>query len=284
MTLQADRSVRASVISKEQIAAFREDGAVLIKGLLDDRWLAQMAGVAERAREASDAEHAGMADEVDRSTLVIDDLFMADPEMRHFLEHSPVAGLAGVAMQSRFVRIYEDLLLYKSAVSMPTSWHQDEPQWPVTGPQLSSVWFSLEATTPETGSLQFVAGSHKGPLYIPYLPPDRQDDLEADMHFFTGGAMPDIDADPKRYQVIRFATEPGDAILFHPRTVHAAFGNHSARPRRTFTIRFMGEKVRWLPKKTAYHDWLRAIDLPEGSEPDHDRFPIFWREHSAIAS
>ena len=141
---------------------------------------------------------------------------------------------------------------------------------------MTSLWISLEATTPDTGSLRFIAGTHRGPLYVPYVPDWQQENLRQDMPFFTGGALPDVEADPARFPVRTFATEPGDVILFHPRTIHAAIGSNADRPRRTFSIRFLGDDIRWQPKASVFHDWLRDIDLPAGAPLNHERFPQFW--------
>ena len=268
------------LITEQEIATFRAQGAVLLKRLVSEDWLALMRQVAaEELAHGPDPADANYYDDGEEagSAAVIDDIFMTNPKMWRFLTESPLAQVAAAAMGSPMARIYEDLLLYRAPVkSSPTPWHQDEPQWPVSGSHLSSIWFTLEPTTPSTGGLQFVAGSHPGPLYIPYMPAGRQDDLQTDMHYYTGGKLPDIEADPQRFPVHAFSTEPGDAILFHPRAVHAAWGNHPTRPRHSFTIRFLGQDVRWLPKASVYHDWLKAIDLPEGAPVEHERFPQLW--------
>ena len=91
------------------------------------------------------------------------------------------------------------------------------------------------------------------------------------------GPLPDVNADPDRYRVLTIEAEPGDAIIFHPRALHTAYGASPSHPRRTFTIRFMGDDVRWTPKGTYYHAWMRDNGLQEGDEPDHPRFPIIWQ-------
>lgn len=270
--------VTTRILSNEQITTFQSEGAVLVPGLLSNSWLSIMSEVAEEAKAAAadNANYYGDQGEDEQSTLVADDIFMTNPKMRRFLEDSPIAQVAAEGMGSTRAQIYEDLLLYKASTSSPSPWHQDEPQWPVIGAHMSSIWFSIEATSPETGALQFVAGSHKGPLYIPYVPSDREADRDADMQFFTGGALPDVAADTARFPIRSFSTAPGDVILFHPRTIHAAFGNAQGRPRRTFTVRFLGDDVRWQPKRSVYHDWLKTIDLPAGAPVEHERFPQFW--------
>jgi ectoine hydroxylase-related dioxygenase (phytanoyl-CoA dioxygenase family) len=200
-----------------------------------------------------------------------------------FLRQSPLARCAAEVLGSERVRIFEDLLIYKSAGSeQPTPWHQDEPQWPLTGLQMGSGWFCLDPVDAQSGALRFVRASHRGPLYEPFAPPDRQSDLQADGRFFTGGRLPDIAADPASYSIASFDVEPGDVVFFHPRSLHSAIGSAPTFPRRTFSVRFLGDDVRWLPKRSVFHDWLRHIALLEGDRIDGDRFPVLWeRERSA---
>jgi ectoine hydroxylase-related dioxygenase (phytanoyl-CoA dioxygenase family) len=197
--------------------------------------------------------------------------------MRRFLFQSPIAAAAAQVLQSSKVQIYEDLLIFKAAGDAPpTPWHQDEPQWPLQGRQMCSVWLCLESVKLSTGALRFVTGSHRGPLYVPYVPAAQREQLAHDMHHFTGGPLPDVDADPKLFPVVSFDTEPGDVVIFHPRVVHAAFGGDPTRPRRTFSIRFLGDDVRWLTKKSVFHSWQSQITLADGDAVYGDRFPQVW--------
>jgi ectoine hydroxylase-related dioxygenase (phytanoyl-CoA dioxygenase family) len=196
---------------------------------------------------------------------------------RRFISAPPLAAAAAAVIAATKVNLYEDLLIYKAAgTSGPTPWHQDEPQWPVTGTQMASIWLCLEAVTPETGALRFVAGSHRGPLSEPYAPAAQRAGVEADRAYFTGGRLPDIDSAPERFPVISFATEPGDVIAFHPRIVHGAYGNATDRPRRTFSIRFLGDDVRWQSKASVVLPWLAEIGLGNGETISGERFPQVW--------
>ncbi len=269
----------ASPITDAQVAEFQENGAVKVPGMLNANWLAALNSIVEEMKEkATDFSgiYEGTMGNGKRTTVVKDDVWQDSPVMFDFLNRSPLAQVLANAMRSQTARIYEDLMIYKeSTETMNTPWHQDEPQWPVTGKQISSAWLSLDETTPETGALRIVAGSHKGPLYIPYVPDALRPQLEEDMHFFTGGRLPKID-DQSGHKIISFSTLPGDVILFHPRALHAAYGTSSARPRRTFSIRMLGDDVRWQPKASVVYDWLRNTPLRQGDPVTGERFPLFW--------
>lgn len=275
-------------LTGEQVEAFQQQGATVVRGLVSPYWIEELRSVyAELAETAYDlTDYYGEQEPVaapPRSSLLKDDNWMHHATIRRFLFESPIAEAAARVMRSHTARIYEDLLIARAAgTDLSTPWHQDEPQWPVSGRQLSSVWLSLETATRDTGALRFVAGSHRGPLYIPYVPEAQRHLLEPDMPCFTGGPVPDVDAEPDRFPVVCFDTEPGDAIIFHPRALHGAFGSDPRRPRRTFSIRFLGDDVRWLPKSSVFLDWLKDISLREGDPISGERFPEIWSDHTKI--
>lgn len=280
----------SSPVSEREIAEFQQHGATVVRQLISPGWIEQLRSVFDAlADEAADNtdyySDAAPSTAPKRSSLVKDDVWMHHPVIRRFLFESPIAQAAAEVMGSKTARIYEDLLIYKAAgTGTPTPWHQDEPQWPLTGRQISSIWLSLETVTRDTGALRFVSGSHQGPLYIPYVPDALRHRVEADMHHFTGGPVPAVDADPERFPVRCFDTEPGDAIIFHPRALHAALGTDAARPRRTFSIRFLGDDVRWEPKASVFHDWLEEITLQKGDRISGERFPEIWPVDAGAAA
>ena len=159
-------------------------------------------------------------------------------------------------MRSDTVRLFEDLFLFTDAGAEGASWHRDSPHWPIRGHQLCSIWFSLEPVTVGTGALQFVAGSHFDGESVA-----------------SEGLAPEFDAVWQRREIVGFDTEPGDAVVFHPRLLHSAHGCQVDEPRRTFTIRFAGDDVRWRPRRAYHHAWMEHSGLEKGEPLDHPWFP-----------
>jgi ectoine hydroxylase-related dioxygenase (phytanoyl-CoA dioxygenase family) len=271
----------------EHSQALARDGAVCLRGLLDQRWLHELSVmfVKLKAQGTDLSSYYGDADSGapgagQGQTVICDDCWRLNPVFLGFLQQSPLAAAAAALMQSERIRLYEDLLIFKSpGAEQPTPWHQDEPQWPLSGRQMVSGWFCLDPVTRTTGALRFALGTHRGPMYRPAVPPERAADVEADVHHFEGGTLPDVDADAARFQVASFDAYPGDVVFFHPRLLHAALGSAPAHPRRTFSVRFLGDDVRWLPKKSVFHTWLKDIPLRPGDVIDDERFPQLWPTH-----
>lgn len=287
MAVQAITPEAASrrYISDAEIAAFQRDGAVCLRDFLAPHWIETLGTAFDALKEAGhdltgyydEPGQVAPADRQPRSTVVRDDNWIVSPEMHRFLFESGIAEAAAGAMQSAHAQIYEDLLIYKEPhPDQQTPWHQDEPQWPLSGHQISSVWLCLEPVTAATGALRFVAGTHRGPLHIPHVPAAQQALLAQDMHLFDGGPLPEISPDDAQGRVIVWDTQPGDIVVFHPRIIHGAFGSDPVRPRRTFSIRFLGDDVRWLTKASVFFGWLENNPMQDGDRFAGPRFPQIW--------
>ena len=248
------------------VETFEKDGAVAVPGLFDLEWIRLLRDAMPEILQRSydPAERMGVTP---GRTIQCDGMWRDSEVFRRFLFESPIGDVAAAVTRSRTVRLYEDLLLYRDAgADGSSSWHRDATYWPLTGRQLSSVWFSLEPVTRDTGGMRFVAGSHLDPDEVATAP------------------QPDIDADPEQYPVISIEAEPGDAIVFHPRILHTAYGSAPDRPRRTFTIRFTGDDIRWRPRRAWFHPWMSDCGLQKGDALDHPGFPVVRGDTVAAAA
>ena len=158
------------LIDDAMIDAFERDGAVAVRGLFDERWIELLRdSVDDLVSRAYDPRaRMGQVSDDKPETRTADDMWRESDAFRRFLFESPIGEAAATVSRSQRVRLFEDLMIYQESwAKAATSWHQDEPGWPIGGRQLSSVWFSLEAVTADTGAMRFVTGSHRGPMYDP---------------------------------------------------------------------------------------------------------------------
>lgn len=253
------------MVDSSLIEVFETDGAVGVRGVIDMEWIESLrAAMPEMLRRTYDpAERMGGAG----GRVIQSDGMWRDCEaFRRFLFDSPIGEIAASMMRSSTARLYEDLLLYKEAgAEGSSSWHRDATYWPLRGDQLSSVWFALEPVTVDTGAMRFVAGSHLDPDEVATAP------------------VPEVDADPDRYRVVVIEAEPGDAVVFHPRILHTAYGSAPDRSRRTFTVRFMGDDIRWRPRGAYFHAWMSECGFERGDELDHPGFPVVWSDPGPVS-
>jgi ectoine hydroxylase-related dioxygenase (phytanoyl-CoA dioxygenase family) len=254
------------MIDRTLIDEFETDGAVAIRGLLGEELVQSLRDAMPEILEKTYDPTERMTGEQGNKVLSRDGIWRDCEPFARFLFHSPVGGVAATFMHSNAARLYEDLLLYKEAgANGAAGWHRDAPLWPLSGRQMSSIWFSLETVTGDTGAMKFVAGSHLD-----------GDDLVQPASIGIG------ESDLQDRRIITFEADPGDVVVFHPRALHTAYGSAPDRPRRTFTLRFMGDDVRWRPRRSMFHGWMRACGLQKGDVLDHPWFPVVGKSELAV--
>lgn len=245
-------------------STFDRDGAVFLPGLLDREWIDALRAATPEILGAAYDPAERMGGERSNRIRQRDGMWRDHEVFARFLFGSPVGPTAAELMGSSTARLYEDLLIHaepSAPSSQPaperSSWHRDAPYWPLRGTQLASIWFSLEAVTADTGAMRFVVGSHRDPDEI-----------------VTHSASDAELADRPKLVV---EAEPGDAVAFHPRALHMAYGSAPDRPRRTLTLRFTGDDVVWRPRREMFHPWMADCGLEMGAPLDHPWFPVVGR-------
>jgi ectoine hydroxylase-related dioxygenase (phytanoyl-CoA dioxygenase family) len=208
--------------------AYREDGAVLIKGCLGPDQLAQCRAAYDWAI-ANPGPHAskmyagtGQRSHVDncnpQAKPRLDDLVASLPLGRTFAE------LWGSEHAWYFA---EEVFLKEGGVGARTLWHQDTSYLPWAGQQGDGAW--------------------------PRLP-----DVEAQRR-----------ANPAAYDILSWATEPGDVLMLHPASLHGGAPVDAAFPdRHTLVLRFFGDDATFSP-------------LPDESRSGYARNGVLFRKEMA---
>jgi len=68
----------------------------------------------------------------------------------------------------------------------------------------------------------------------------------------------------------------GDAILFNFKVLHSSPGNSENIPRRAFSMRFIGDDVKYIDRGGETSPPFKGIDLRIGSKMREDWFPVVW--------
>jgi ectoine hydroxylase-related dioxygenase (phytanoyl-CoA dioxygenase family) len=224
--------------------AYREDGVVVLRGVLDVRAMADALAeyewsLAHPGPGASRIKQHGEA-------LFYQDLYNPGcaEAYRPMLERSPLTRLIADIWQTPDVWfMYEQVFLKEGGESRRTPWHQDSSYLAVDGDDLAVAWISFDAV-PKKDSLEFVRGSHRGTLYN-----GSSFELGNDTApLFAAEALPrlpDIETDRGRHDIVSFGVEPGDVVLFHPRMLHGGAPTHPGGRRRTLTLRYFGCDCRY---------------------------------------
>lgn len=268
-----------AALSSESVKAFRRDGAAPLRGIVSESDVEALRGGVDSllARPSPRAKIATAAGDPGR---FFEDFcnWRETPEFRRFIEDGPLAAAAAQLMGARQVRFYHDHVLVKDGGTVtPTPWHQDQPYYNIDGRQTVSFWIPLDAVSRET-TLEFLAGSHRGPWLMPRSFADRE------ARWFPEGALadlPDIEGDRAAFPILGWALEPGDAVAFHMLTLHAASGSPTRR--RVFSARFMGEDVTHAPRPWATSPEFPGLaeTLPAGAPMAHALFPVVFAADQA---
>jgi ectoine hydroxylase-related dioxygenase (phytanoyl-CoA dioxygenase family) len=254
-------------------AAFRRDGACVVRGLLDDAQVALLAqGVEENLAAPSERAIEGGGGESGSGRFFEDFRnWTRIAPYEEVIRGSRIGEVAAQLMDSRTARCHHDHLLVKEpGTTLRTPWHQDQPFYNVDGFDTVSLWIPLDPV-PRESTLEFVAGSHASRTW--YMPRSFFDDRAL---VFDDGAfeeVPDVEADRAAHTILGWALEPGDAVAFNMLTLHAAAGSRNRR--RAFSVRLVGDDVRFAARPHATSPAFPELEgvLAHGDELDHPLFP-----------
>jgi ectoine hydroxylase-related dioxygenase (phytanoyl-CoA dioxygenase family) len=259
-------------VTAADVDAFARDGAICLRAAFPPKWVDRMRAAVDRISSVP-GPYSRQAVAPDGTGRFHNDMFMwtRDEDFRAFVFESPAAEIAGTVMGASRVNLFYDHLLVKQPLAAePTPWHHDLPYWPVAGDQVCSVWLALDAATPATGAVEYVAGSHRWgrrfepETFIPGRPFDDQG-LEP---------VPDIDADRSAYRILSWDVEPGDCLVHHALTVHGAPGNSTAdRTRRGLSTRWTGDDATYDPHPGTFR-LVEDPGLVPGAPMDCTLFPL----------
>lgn len=166
---------------------------------------------------------------------------------RAMLEASPIPAMCARLWGSDTVWfMYEQVFLKEGGETRRTPWHQDASYLPLGGQDTAVAWITFDPVS-AADSLEFIPGSHRGPLYNgsrfelgdDTAPLYAQSDMPR---------LPDIEAARERWEIVSWPVTPGDLIVFDLATLHGGAATHPGQRRRTLTLRFFGERSVYAPK------------------------------------
>ena len=265
-------------IDSQTIDSYQQHGVVLLKGVFRP-WIESLAaGVAELMANPSEYGHARTVVPKDGSAPFFQDYcnWSRIPDFERFVLHSPAAEIAAALMQSKTATFFHEHTLVKPpGGSTVTPWHHDQPYYCVEGQQNVSFWIPLDPVA-EAISLRCIRGSHRwGDEFSPTR--FNGSKLYAHSRFKE---LPDIDAHQDDYDIVSWALEPGDAVAFHYRTLHGARGNTTARARRVFSARWVGDDATFADRGGVTSPPFPELTLKDGEALVSPLFPRVWPRES----
>lgn len=297
-------------VTETHMAAYKEQGVVCLRQMFDMDWIQRLLAAWERVQvqltqvgeaqllpsvytktdplleaemRASAARRSAMDGNPSKSKMnSAKYMHKWDPDFKAFALESPAGALVGEVLQANHVRFFWDQMFEKRAGGdLDTYWHTDQASWPTRGEQLPSLWMPLTPVS-EDQSLEYIAGSHAdrseywGRAWnaqnldkLGQRPLDRLEFID----FEKRRSEPDL-------KFLKWAMEPGDVMIFHPRLYHGGGPNRNPhRERIALSTRWFGDDVVWNPRPGDVnvpglpHDRMRVGEAPN----DDNLFPIVWQ-------
>ncbi len=257
-------------ITEDEIRCYEEDGVVHLKGFFDTAWIEMLRDKVECVKANPGRLSHDLSKGSDSGEFFTDTfMWHQNDGFRDFIYESPAAAVVAQILRSAKINIVFDQFLIKEPnTDEPTVWHHDLTYWPIRGDQVCTLWLALDDVTEETGSMEFVKGSHRwGQRFHPvaFVDPKKYKTEEP--------AVPDIDAMRDELDFTRFDYATGDCTIHHGLLVHAAGGNKSYdRRRRAYVTRWAGSDVVYDPRPNI-QEMLWDPGMAPGAPLDSDLWP-----------
>lgn len=245
---------------------YQEDGFCICPGPLIPQ------DVVERAIAGMDAIRAGQYDtgipprpsrwnpgDDPNALCKIEKPQIASRAIMELVSHPALGEKAAEITGATAVQVWWVQLLYKPP-SLPgqqprtnIGWHQDYNYWGAweENSELFTAWVALSDVTPDTGPMNFVAGSHRWGL-----------STESDFQSQEYDALRETirNAHGKEWREVPAILPPGGASFHQKLTFHGSGPNLSSLPRRSFAVHMRTENSR--PKEDLRQGLTAFIDDP----------------------
>ena len=258
-------------LSSEEIDSYKNQGAIVIKNVFSP-WIDLLrTGFEKVLKEPGPHARENVKNEEGR--------FFEDycnwqriTEFKKFADESLAAQIVAEATGSKSIQLFHEHIFVKDPGTVKkTPWHQDMPYYCVDGNDTGSFWIPLDPITKDN-SLQILLGSHKLPKLVrPTKWSNNQPWYSNDDNFMD---MPDITTMGKN--ILKPEMSLGDAILFNFKVLHSSPGNSENIPRKAFSMRFIGDDVKYVDRGGETSPPFKNIDLKIGSKMREDWFPVVW--------
>ena len=153
-----------------------------------------------------------------------------EPAFRKFAESPEILDMVGQLIGPDIALWNMSFFAKPAHGGKRTPWHQDGEYWPIRPLATCTVWLAVDEATPENGCLKFIRGSHK----------DQR--LKAHSRTDATDVTLNQELDPAAYderEAVDLVLEAGQLSLHDVYLLHGSEANHSDKPRRGMTMRFM---------------------------------------------
>jgi 2-oxoglutarate-dependent dioxygenase len=247
--------MQALTLSEGEIKFYKEEGYLMIPGLLSD--------------EAANTLRGEVMDIMETIGLSVSKLkqtseYREGSALDRYVNSANLLNVAAQLMGGPG-SLYMPFTAVKSSGGGRFNFHQDNQYTRLDGPAIN-LWTALTPMSPENGCLRVIPRSHlNGTL-------SSQESEDRDGHR-------KIEWEPSDFLPVRML--PGDCIAFSRLTVHGSGPNNTPDPRVAYAVQFHRNDVKWLDREnnnvwkllTDHPRWnnkpVREISVPKGKQDGH---------------
>jgi 2-oxoglutarate-dependent dioxygenase len=234
-TAELNAFVKETRLSAQQITSYREDGYVLLPGLITR---GEAACLRREVMNIMDAIGLPMT-KLKQTTE-----YLEGTELDTFVNSPHLKSIAGQLMEGPST-LYMPFTAVKSGGGGDRfHFHQDNNYTRFDGPGIN-LWFALEEMSVNNGCLQIVPRSHLNGTQESVA-------MANDVHYRM------VKYEPKDF--ISVNMQPGDCVAFTRLTVHGSGKNNSAEPRVAYATQFHRNDVKWYDRET--DSWKLLLEVP----------------------
>jgi len=254
-------------LGAEQIAAFRRNGYIKLKGVLSPGAVTLLRqALARRLGAAFNTELDGGAD---GRFLSEEMAWLEDEVLRAFTLSPRIAGVCGELLGVEAMRLYHDNLLSKEPGCGRTPWHHDDHHFPLNTHDVVTAWMPAQAIPRAMGPLAFARPIDvwKTVAHVRFDKTDDSYDREV-ARIFRENAV----------EVDDGGFEEGEVSFHHNLSFHTAGPNASTLSRMVLANTYFADGARVVDAPTLVSgDWRKFIPDTEPGERAASRLnPVCW--------
>ena len=260
-------------LSGEQVAFYRENGFIKLKGVFSAEALARYGREITQKVHELNTLHLPMEERTtyQKAFLQVMNLWTKSDVVREFVFGKRLARIAAELMGTNGVRLYHDQALYKEGKGGFTPWHADQYYWPLASSHSITAWVPLQATPMDMGPVAFAPRSQK---------------LDLGRDLAIGDQSQSVIEKKLLAANLGQCDEPfdlGEVSLHSGWTFHRAGRNLTERPREVMTVIYMDEEMRLAAPRNDNQqaDWDAWCPGAKVGEPIRTPInPILWSRRS----
>jgi len=263
----ADEMATPFGLEDHQIAAFRKDGYIKLKGVLSPGAVTLLRETIARRLEAEFAIR--LDGGADGRFLSQEMAWLEDEVLRAFTLSPRIAGICGRLLGAGAMRLYHDNLLSKEPGCGRTPWHYDDHHFPLNTHDVVTAWMPAQAIPRAMGPLAFARpiDAWKQVADVPFDKTDDSYDRQV-AEIFRKNRV-DVDDGP---------FEEGEVSFHHNLSFHTAGPNACTLSRMVLANTYYADGARVVDQPTQVSgDWRKFIPDTSPGEIAASRLnPVCW--------